>query len=200
MRRPRPKRRDRSAGQALVELALVIPVFILGVLGIFDLGRVIWARDMLEAAARQGARYAIVHGDSSSQTCPVGPAEGKWVDLSAMPKSPSTWTTCPYPACPTANRSGSTCTNWPTTGSPSYDVKQSIYNAAKNAVIAGGTGITVTACYGASCSGDTDTSSATTRHTPVTVKVTSSVNLILPNLLHLGNFTVVGFSTMYVNT
>jgi hypothetical protein len=26
------------------------------------------------------------------------------------------------------------------------------------------------------------------------------VNLILPNLLHLGNFTVVGFSTMYVNT
>jgi hypothetical protein len=192
--------RPKSRGQALVELAIVLPVFLVLLMGIFDLGRVIWARNSLENAAREGARYAIVHGDSSGQTCPVGPAEGKWVDLSAVPVSPATWTSCPYPACPLANRSGSTCSSWPNVGSPSYSLRQSIYNAAKNFAVAGGTGLTVTVCYGSGCSGNTDTTPVTTvRSTPVTVTMTSTMGLIVPSLLHLGPFTVTGTSTMLVN-
>jgi hypothetical protein len=194
------KRKQRSRGQALVEFAVVLPVFIVAILGIFDFGRVIWARNMLETAARSGARYAIVHGDTNGQTCPVGPAEGKWVDLGSAPAAPDTWTTCPYPACPLAHRSGDTCSNWPVTGSPSYNLRQSIYDAAKNAVVAGGSNVTVTACYGTSCSGNTDISPATTvRSTAITVQITSTMNLVVPSLLHLGSFTVVGTSTMYIN-
>lgn len=193
-------RHRKSRGQALVEFAIVLPVFIVALLAIFDLGRVIWARNSLENAAREGARYAIVHGDSNGQTCPVGPAEGKWVDLTAVPVSPATWTTCPYPACPLANRTGDTCSNWPSIGSPTYNLRQSIYNAAKKLAVAGGTSVTVTACYGTGCSGNIDVAPTTTvRSTAVTVSISSTVRLIVPSLLGFNAFTVVGTSTMLVN-
>jgi Flp pilus assembly protein TadG len=58
-------RRARSRrGQALVEFALVIPVFIFLVMGIFDLGRAVYANSTISNAAREGARIAIV-----DQTC-----------------------------------------------------------------------------------------------------------------------------------
>jgi Flp pilus assembly protein TadG len=53
--------RDRSRGQALVEVALVSPLFFALLFGLIDLGRVIWAIDSVGAAAREGARYASVH-------------------------------------------------------------------------------------------------------------------------------------------
>ena len=52
---------------------LVIPIFVLLLVGTFDLGHVVWANDALSSAAREAARYAIVHGGSSSTACPVGP-------------------------------------------------------------------------------------------------------------------------------
>ena len=192
--------RERSLGQALVEFSLVIPVFIVMLLGVFDVGRAVWAYDSLENAAREGARFAIVHGDSNGQTCPVGPAEGKWVNLSAVPVSPDTWTTCPHPSCPKANRSGDTCSNYPTNGSASYNLRQSIYDSASNYVIAGGTNVIVTACFGTGCSGNTDVTPTTTvRSTSVTVAVSSTVTLLIPSLLQLGPLTLVGTSTMLVN-
>jgi TadE-like protein len=193
-------RRRRSRGQALVEFSLVLPVFIFVLLGIFDFGRIVWARNSLENAAREGARYAIVHGDSNGQTCPVGPAEGKWVDLSSVPVAPATWTSCPYPACPSADRSGSICSHYPTNTSPSYNLRQSIYDAATAYAIAGGSDVTVTACYGSGCSGNTDITPVTTvRSTPVTVTVSSTVSLIVPSLFGIRSFGVVGTSTMLVN-
>lgn len=47
-----------------MELALVLPVFLLLVFGIIDLGMVIWANDTIANAAREGARYASVTGNS----------------------------------------------------------------------------------------------------------------------------------------
>jgi hypothetical protein len=47
--------------QSLVEFAILLPVFILIVLGIFDLGRVIYTYSALHNAAREGARYGIIH-------------------------------------------------------------------------------------------------------------------------------------------
>jgi hypothetical protein len=48
-------------GQALVEFAFVLPLFLLLVTGLFDLAY----------AAREGTRYAIVHGSTSAT--PLGP-------------------------------------------------------------------------------------------------------------------------------
>lgn len=49
-----------SRGQALVEFALIIPVFILVVMGIFDLGRAVYGFNTVNNAAREAARLAIV--------------------------------------------------------------------------------------------------------------------------------------------
>lgn len=52
--------RDRSRGQALVEFALVVPIFVLILVGILDLGRGVYAYNTLNNAAREGSRLAIV--------------------------------------------------------------------------------------------------------------------------------------------
>lgn len=52
-------RRDRR-GQALVEFALVIPIVILLMVGLFDFGRVVFINNTLGDGARHGARQAII--------------------------------------------------------------------------------------------------------------------------------------------
>jgi len=51
----------RSSGQALVEFSLIIPLFLLLLVGLFDLGRAVFAYNTLTNAAREGARIAIVN-------------------------------------------------------------------------------------------------------------------------------------------
>jgi Flp pilus assembly protein TadG len=65
--------RRRRNGQALVEFALVAPIFFLLLFGIIEGGRFILYYQTLNNATREGARYAIVHGSRSS--CPSGPME-----------------------------------------------------------------------------------------------------------------------------
>jgi Flp pilus assembly protein TadG len=55
------RRRPAGRGQALVEFALVIPVFLLLLIALFDLGRAVFAYNTLSNAAREGARIAIVN-------------------------------------------------------------------------------------------------------------------------------------------
>jgi Flp pilus assembly protein TadG len=69
LRRPHPH--DRSRGQALTEFALIAPIFFLTLFAIIEFGRAVYTIQMLNNAAREGARYAIVHGASSSG--PSGP-------------------------------------------------------------------------------------------------------------------------------
>lgn len=66
------RRRQRSAAQALVEFALVAPLFFLLLFAIIDFGRYVYYVQILNNAAREGARYAIVHG-SSDGIDPTGP-------------------------------------------------------------------------------------------------------------------------------
>jgi Flp pilus assembly protein TadG len=54
-------KRTRSRGQGLVEFAMVIPLIILLVFAIIDLGRGIFVYNTLAQAARQAARTAIVN-------------------------------------------------------------------------------------------------------------------------------------------
>lgn len=174
------QRRQRSVGQGLAEFGLVLPVFLAILIGMVDLGRAVWANNAVANAAREAARFASVHGGScedltsvgctSANYCPVGPYIAPTV-------VPSASTACPYP-------------------SPS---KQSIYDIATGYLIAGGTGSTVTACYGTSCSGDTNTSNTNIRGTAVTVTVTSQVPMILGSFLGVGTINVSATSTMLVN-
>ena len=164
-------RRHRSRGQALVEFALILPIFLIMLMTVIDVGRAIWAQNSLASAAREGARYAIVHGGSATTACPIGPA----ADTANIPAVSAS---CPYP-------------------SPS---KQSIKDAVTAAAAAGGTSMAVTVCYGAGCSGDTDTTGATNaRGTPITVAVTSRVNLFTSSILGLGGFGISTTTTMVVN-
>ena len=68
----RNRRRSRSMGQTLVEFAFVAPVFFFMIFAIIDFGRYVYYVQIINNAAREGARYAIVHGDNSFQ--PTGPA------------------------------------------------------------------------------------------------------------------------------
>jgi Flp pilus assembly protein TadG len=60
------KARGRRSGQALVEFALLIPVFLLILVSLFDLGRAVFAYNTLTNAAREGARLAIVNQDADA--------------------------------------------------------------------------------------------------------------------------------------
>jgi hypothetical protein len=52
--------RRRSAGQALVEFAIVIPLFVLLLAATFDGGRLVYMNTVLSQAAREAARVASV--------------------------------------------------------------------------------------------------------------------------------------------
>lgn len=60
-----------GGGQALAEFALIVPILFLVVLGVIEAGRFIFHHELINHAAREGARYAIVHGSRSD--CPSGP-------------------------------------------------------------------------------------------------------------------------------
>ena len=64
-RQGRTAKRSRR-GQAMVEFALVIPIFLLLFVALFDLGRAVFAYNTLTNAAREGVRLAIVNQDSAS--------------------------------------------------------------------------------------------------------------------------------------
>ena len=163
--------RDSTRGQALVEFALVLPILTLLLAGFWDLGRVVLAQDALNHATREAARYAIVHGGSSANPCPVGPAAADAV-------VPAASASCPHP-------------------SPS---KESIYEEARDNAAFAGLTVTVEVCYGAGCSGNTDAVGATNeRGTPVTVTVHTVVNTGMTAILGLTSFDVESSSTMLVN-
>jgi len=52
--------RGRTRGQALVEFGLILPIFILLLVGIFDFGRAIYAYNTINNAAHEAVRVGIV--------------------------------------------------------------------------------------------------------------------------------------------
>lgn len=64
-----------------MEFALVAPIFLLIFFAIIEFGWYVYSVQTLNEAAREGARYAIVHGSTS--LCPSGPMPGgaqNWCD------------------------------------------------------------------------------------------------------------------------
>ena len=60
------KRFFSTCGQNLIEYAITLPVFLLIVFGIFDLGRAVYYYSAIFNAARDGARYGSVHPEAPS--------------------------------------------------------------------------------------------------------------------------------------
>jgi len=169
-RRSAGARRQRTLGQGLAEFALVLPMFILLVLAVLDVGRVVWALDDIGHAAREAARYASVHGNNTLTVCPTGPS------LTGSPAS----------GCPT----------WtPDSKEPTRIQARSILAAAGS-----GTTVYVCYYDSTACSGDTDQSSASNgRGEFVKVTVTTTVPLITTSLVGFTGFSLSTSSVVLVN-
>jgi Flp pilus assembly protein TadG len=68
MKRLRPLHRPTKArdGTALVETALVLPIFFMIVLGIIEFGRAMMVAQLLNNGAREGTRVAIMPGSTNT--------------------------------------------------------------------------------------------------------------------------------------
>jgi hypothetical protein len=166
--------RPGELGQALVEFSLVLPLFLLLLIGIFDFGRIVWARNALENAARESARFAIVHGGTVLTKCPIGPLD---------PTHPGADGACPAGGSPDTQPAKAVAQAW---------------------AIAAGDGFATTICYGLACSGDVSTDT-NRRGAPVTVRTSSTIALIVPQLFRIININIGTISldssiTMLVNT
>lgn len=84
--------RRRAAGQALVETAFVLPIFLIILLGIFDFGRAVYAYNAVSNAAREAVRVAIVNQNQAGVI-----AEGKQAALGLDPNTVNV--VFPAPAC-----------------------------------------------------------------------------------------------------
>jgi TadE-like protein len=83
-------RNDKRRGQAMVELALVLPLFTMLLVGIITLGIGAFYQQQVTNAAREGARFAAIH--SATARCPTVPR------LPYDPASPPlTYTRCDRP-------------------------------------------------------------------------------------------------------
>lgn len=65
-----PRRKD--AGQALVEMAIALPVLLLLVCGIIEFGRAMYIKNTLTSAARAGVRVAVVTSGFMDRTYTAG--------------------------------------------------------------------------------------------------------------------------------
>ena len=156
----------------MVEFALAIPIFLMLLIGLFDLGHVVWVNNSIATASREGARLAVVHGGAWSQFCPQGPLSPNWTGTVD---------------------SAQDCGFEPSTLDPLVDHREGIKAEAARWLSGVGGTTTVSVCYGdvATCANDVDEVGATNeRGTQVTVTVTTTVGLAAPALLGLGDFTL----------
>ncbi len=75
-------RRRHIEGQSLVEVALVLPILLIILLGIFDFGRAVFAYNAVSNSAREAVRVAIVN-----QSPATVEAEGKEAALGLDPST-----------------------------------------------------------------------------------------------------------------
>lgn len=66
--RPKSKRDRKEDGQAMVEFALILPIFLLILCGIIDFGWLFYNQLSLNNACREGARYAVVNTAEDANT------------------------------------------------------------------------------------------------------------------------------------
>jgi Flp pilus assembly protein TadG len=65
------RERDGERGAMIAEMAIVMPVLLIVVLGLFDVGRAVWTKHTLTHIAREAVRYASVRSESSDDPATV---------------------------------------------------------------------------------------------------------------------------------
>ena len=70
----RRQRRSRGRGQAMVEFALILPLFLIILMGMLEFGIVFDHRNAMSYAVREGARVGASLGNGGSQPSGVDPA------------------------------------------------------------------------------------------------------------------------------
>jgi len=180
-------RRSGERGQGLVEIALVLPVFLLIVLGTIDFGRAIYYYSVISNGAREGARYAIVHGSKAQSidgSCASGPGavttdtQGALVVVASGAAAPS-WASVPAGCAAPVSV-------------PAVGLDQSVY--------------LTTVCWGDSCTVPSDCSSAGTNaaprsndpNQPVTVRSCYRFRAILPSLFGVGPIPLAAETKLYI--
>lgn len=98
--------RRGERGQSLVEFALVIPIFLLVLVGLFDMGRAVFYYNTISNAAREAVRLAIVDQntgavrqeavDSASGIMRIAIADVTVTHLNPDLSSGGTCSTAPY--------------------------------------------------------------------------------------------------------
>lgn len=76
--------KKRERGQDLVEYALLLPIFLLIIMGIFDMGRAVYYYSALQNSVREGARYGIIYPDDFSGIESVVQNKAVGLDISAL--------------------------------------------------------------------------------------------------------------------
>ena len=64
---PSYRRKESRRGATTVEMAMVLPVFVMSVLGVIEIGRAMMLVQVLEDAARTGVRMAVLSNTSNTQ-------------------------------------------------------------------------------------------------------------------------------------
>lgn len=59
--------KQEEKGSTLVEYAIGASVFLMAVFAVLEFGRALWAHNALTDAARQGARYAVLHTSAGAE-------------------------------------------------------------------------------------------------------------------------------------
>lgn len=67
-------------GTSLVEFSLLLPVLLLLILGTINVALAVWQENTLAYAAREGTRYAIVHGSAT----PLASDVSDWQNTAAI--------------------------------------------------------------------------------------------------------------------
>lgn len=94
------RRARGERAQATVEFALVLPILVLILFGVFAFGRAFWTYQQLSAATSEGARRAAVSRTNSDKTTAVTNAvknaapslNANKITVSISPDGSSTWT------------------------------------------------------------------------------------------------------------
>ncbi len=68
-----------KSGQTLVEFTLVLPLLFILVMGLFDIGRAVFYYAVINTAAREGTRYAVVQPNCDYLSNP-GDCDGYYLD------------------------------------------------------------------------------------------------------------------------
>lgn len=92
-RRPFRTLSERPRAQALVEFALVFPIFLMVLFSVISFGLYVFYNQQLQNAAREGARWAVTH--SATAVCPV---VSRLDPPSSLLPAGSTYNRCDAPA------------------------------------------------------------------------------------------------------